>query len=89
MDRSKNQELTEAVASAISNTLGGSFVDGFAGIVNYIDEDGDRRFFFVWPEEQFFDRTLSMVDHLHAYCREVQRLNIVDMLIDLEDDDAD
>lgn len=81
-------DISTAVQEAIQGSIEGGFIEGFVGIVNYITPDGDRQFQMFSPDEQFFDRSLSMADHLYSYFREVQRLNIVGMLIE-DDEDED
>jgi hypothetical protein len=86
-----SDELVDSVHEALQGALPGCFIDGFVAMVNFIDPDGERRHHSIVPDEQYLDRTMSMVGFLNAYYTEVQRMTVIDMLTDRDDleDDAD
>jgi hypothetical protein len=81
-------KLSSAVEGVLSQHFAeeGHLLDGFVGMVNYIDEDGARCWGVLAPD-QFVDRSFAMADHLSTYFEMMRDLGIAQYLMRSQDDD--
>lgn len=72
------EDLTDAVRDAAASSLGenGWFLESIAGIVNFVDEKGNRRWEVLIPPDQHSDISLGMADLLLAYLQEMRRVHL-------------
>lgn len=75
-------ELSEAVQAAVSDVLAkhGCMLEGFVGMVNYLDNEGGRCWMQMYPTQQSEDHTYGMSDFLHTYLHEVRVINVQDAI---------
>ena len=77
-------DLTQAVQGAAAGALSenGWFMEGITGIVNYVDDDGNRRWETIIPADQHGDITVGMAEHLLAYLKEMRSAHLRAVLHD-------
>lgn len=88
-DTERTDELVDRVEDTIADVLTthGCVPMNYVAMCTYLDENGERAFSVLAPDEQFIDQTSSMVQFLSEYYATLRQMKIHQMLQDWDDPD--